>query len=245
VDLILSSGFLAFARHVGFLQAVEEHGLAIEGLCGTSSGALVGALWAAGLRSRAIGELLGAQPPIRGVRPSLTPWRGLFSLAPLRAQLQAHLPATFDRLPIAFGVGATAPDRSHRLLVAGDLVEAVLASCAVPFLFAPIAFNGALLRDGGMVDRTALRPWREFRPAGSLLLHLVERTRGAIGDDTAGDLPVVRSPRSGASLWSLGDFWGQVEQTRVAATSVLRALNFDQPTYCQCHGSRGTLAEKP
>ena len=47
MDLVLSSGFLAFARHAGFLRAVEQLELPVEGLCGTSSGALSGALWAA------------------------------------------------------------------------------------------------------------------------------------------------------------------------------------------------------
>jgi predicted acylesterase/phospholipase RssA len=224
VDLILSSGFLAFARHVGFLLAVEERGFAVAGVCGTSSGALVGALWAAGMRARAIGELLGAQPPIASVRPSLTPWRGLFSFERLRAQLSARVPATFAGLPIAFGAGATAPDRSHRLLVAGDLVDAVLASCAVPYLFAPVDVDGEALCDGGVVDRTALRPWRAQRSPAPAILHLVTRTRGAIDDDAAADVPVVRSERSGASFWSLGDFWGQVEQTRQTAERALAGI---------------------
>ena len=43
-DLVLSSGFLAFARQAGFLEAVEQLGLAVDGVCGTSSGALAGAL---------------------------------------------------------------------------------------------------------------------------------------------------------------------------------------------------------
>ena len=47
-DLVLSSGFLAFARHVGVLRAVERSGQDVTGVCRTSSGALVGALWAAG-----------------------------------------------------------------------------------------------------------------------------------------------------------------------------------------------------
>ena len=47
-DLVLSSGFLAFAAQCGFLQAVEESGIAVDGVCGTSSGALAGALWASG-----------------------------------------------------------------------------------------------------------------------------------------------------------------------------------------------------
>ena len=49
VDLVLSSGFLAFARHLGFLTAIEESELDVSGVCGTSSGALVGAMWACGV----------------------------------------------------------------------------------------------------------------------------------------------------------------------------------------------------
>ncbi|MBN2358548.1 MAG: patatin-like phospholipase family protein [Deltaproteobacteria bacterium] len=224
MDLILSSGYLAFARHVGFLAAVEEAGLAVGGVCGTSSGALVGALWASGMRAPEIARLLGGRPPIAALRPSSTPWRGLLSLAPLRRELGAILPATFDRLPMAFGAGATAADGAHRLLVEGDLVESVLASCAVPYLFAAVVVAGQPLRDGGVVDRTALRPWRARRPAELAILHLIERSRGAVAAEDLGALPVVRSARSGASLWSLGDFEGQVEQTRRAATEVLARL---------------------
>jgi predicted acylesterase/phospholipase RssA len=39
MDLILSSGFLAFARHVGVLKVIEEKGIVVDGICGTSSGA--------------------------------------------------------------------------------------------------------------------------------------------------------------------------------------------------------------
>ena len=45
MDVILSSGFLAFASHIGFLRALEEADVSVDGICGTSSGALVGALW--------------------------------------------------------------------------------------------------------------------------------------------------------------------------------------------------------
>ena len=41
-DLVLSSGFLAFALHAGFLQAVEDVGLPVRGVMGTSAGALIG-----------------------------------------------------------------------------------------------------------------------------------------------------------------------------------------------------------
>ena len=47
-DLVLSSGFLAFAAHSGFLEAVTEAALPIHSVMGTSSGALSGSLFCAG-----------------------------------------------------------------------------------------------------------------------------------------------------------------------------------------------------
>ena len=81
-DLVLSSGFLAFARQVGFLGAIEEVGIAVGGICGTSSGALAGALWAAGVPAKHIGDLLKEPAPLRRVGLSRTPWRGLLDMAP-------------------------------------------------------------------------------------------------------------------------------------------------------------------
>ena len=64
-DLILSSGYLAFARHVGFLRAVETAGVEVGAICGTSSGALAAALWAAGMPARELGAELSAHRPAR------------------------------------------------------------------------------------------------------------------------------------------------------------------------------------
>ena len=48
MDVILSSGFLAFARHIGVFDAIEECDIEVDAICGTSSGSMVGALYAAG-----------------------------------------------------------------------------------------------------------------------------------------------------------------------------------------------------
>ena len=152
MDLVLSSGFLAFASHCGFLAAIEAHGGAVDACCGTSSGALVGALWSAGMPAGEILALTTGRRPIAWCTPHLAPWRGLFRLDAMIAELERHLPPTFDALPRPLSVGVVDGD-AHRLLSSGALAPAVAASCAVPLLFAPVEVGGRLHVDGAKRDR--------------------------------------------------------------------------------------------
>jgi len=246
VDLVLSSGFLAFAHHAGFLQAVEDAGLSVGGVMGTSAGALTGALYAAGHSPAAVARELSAVPPIRYLRPAW-PWRGVASLAGVVDRLRDLLPPTFEDLPTEFCVGVVAADGRHVLLDSGPLPEAVAASAAIPGLFAPLAIAGAPhpgpFRDGGVVDRTGLRAWRARRasqaasaarrgvspsPPPPALVHVIHRSSALSGDDdVAGTgerrVLVVRSPRAGAALWSLGEFDAQREAARARAGRAVAA----------------------
>lgn len=221
VDLVLSSGFLAFAEQAGFLAAVEELGLEVDGVCGTSSGALAGALWAAGLPAEAILDQLCASTPLSQVALHPRPWRGLFSLDPVRRVLAEHLPDQLEALRMPVGVGTVGPGRTARLVTAGPAVDAILASCAVPWLFAPVPLDGVPHLDGGALDRTFLDPWRAARGNPQVALHLVDRSAGAPDTPIPPGTAVVRSPRSGARLWNLGDTRARYRRTRETA---LRAL---------------------
>jgi len=73
-DLVLSSGFLAFASHSGFLKAVEAAGLHVSGVMGTSAGALSGSLYCAGyspdsVRACAVGPAAGRVKARAAVAP--------------------------------------------------------------------------------------------------------------------------------------------------------------------------------
>ena len=223
VDLVLSSGFLAFARQAGFLRAVEESGLQVDGVCGTSSGALAGSLWASGASADVIAERLSEKAPIRSLRLSHQPWRGLFSLAPVIAQLREWLPPTFEELSRPFAVGVRAPDGSARLLSTGPLPEAVAASCAIPGVFTPVSVSGVPYQDGGVVDRTGLQAWVSHRGVRPTILHLVQATADGVEPPAAllEGVCVVRTPRSGARLWNLGDFEAQRSQAQELTTSML------------------------
>jgi len=225
-DLVLSSGFLAFARHIGVLAAIEERGLTIDGVCGTSSGSMTGALWAAGHSAETIARELSADRPLRHVRPTLAPWGGLLSAGPMIRKLQGLLPARFEDLERPFAVGVMDSDGAHHLIRSGPLAEAVAASCAIPRLFRPVPLGGVRYRDGAFVDRLGLAAWRDLRRSEGrahvrVIAHIVDRSSGVDEERGLEDALVIRTPRSGAKLWSLGDFHGQVDEARAIALAHL------------------------
>ena len=152
------------------------------------------------------------------------PWRGVFDLRSVISQLTEWLPPTFEALDHPFGVGVMNRDGESQLLCKGPLIAAVAASCAIPGVFAPVRVESSWFRDGGAVDRTGLCVWREWRGIRPTLLHLVDRTGGAptVMSDIPDDVRVIRTRRSGAQFWSLGDFAGQVAEAEQSALDALR-----------------------
>ena len=225
IDVVLSSGFLGFSRHLGFLRCVEDRGAKVEGVLGTSSGALVGALWAAGHSAEWIAKELYEPMPLRSLRVSRTPWRGIFHMNALLHRLQKFLPAAFEDLERTFAVGVTGPNKVHQLVHSGPLLPALEASCAVPVLLKGAVVHGKWCTDGGVTDRIGYAPWSDLRGARTTWVHVIERTLGAPEEPLdAPHIVVVRSPRSGAKLWSLGPFWEQMDQTRKASEDQLRRI---------------------
>jgi len=188
---------------------------------GTSSGAMCGALWAAGMPAVDILSELSRDRPITQVRPSRTPWRGLLQMSPALHRLRRLLPATFAGLPRPFGVGVRGPDGAHAWITTGDLPAAVVASCSMPWIFSPVTLDGVPWQDGGAVDRLGYRGWRALRGQRPVAVHRVIRTAGRDASDDLSGIPVACSPRSGASFFSLGDVRRQLAESRAIAARVL------------------------
>lgn len=170
----LSSGFFGFFAHAGLVAVLEEEGLLPAALCGSSAGALVGGLWAAGLPAGRIQEELLALRRADFWDPA--PGLGLLRGRRFRARLEAVLPAaTFEacRRPVALSVYDL---RARRTVVlrSGPLAAAIHASCAAPVLFQPVRIGGRAYLDGGVRDRHGLAGL----PAGARTLyhHLTSRS---------------------------------------------------------------------
>ncbi len=164
---VLGGGGALGAVEVGMLRALFERGIAPDLVLGTSVGALNGALvardpspavierltelWrAAAEDSRAV----YGDRPLRTVRRVVATGTNLYSAAPLRRRLDEELgDVTFEELPVRFQVCAASIERAaEHWFDSGPVVDAVVASAAVPGLLPPARVGEEHYLDGGIVN---------------------------------------------------------------------------------------------
>lgn len=167
IALALGGGGVKGYAHLGFLSVLEEAGMPVVAVAGTSIGAWVGALFAAGKPAREIFEWFRSLPPdiIRERRDADLP--AYWGFGGFARALQAYLaPLTrIEELPIPFGAVAVDLFQGRVVyLTQGPLVEALLASAALPGVFPPIQWGRHTLLDGGVLDNVPVRLARWLAP---------------------------------------------------------------------------------
>jgi len=172
--LAMSSGFFGFYAHAGFLSVLEEEGVLPARVCGSSAGALVAGLWAAGLSSAALRERLVAlrREQFWDVGLGL----GLLRGALFQSLIEAIVPARdFDGCRVPLAISAfDLRSRRTAVLRSGAVAPALRASCALPFMFQPVRIDGRLYLDGGILDRPGLAGASR---AERVLLHYLPRAQ--------------------------------------------------------------------
>ena len=163
---VLGGGGLLGAVEVGMLRALIEAGIEPDVLLGTSVGALNGALVAADpgpgvverlvalWESAAASKEVYGDNPVRQVTRAVRTGTHLHSAKPLRERLAAELgDRTFDDLAIEFQCCAASIERAaEHWFTSGRVVDAVVASAAVPGLLRPAVVDGEHYLDGGIVN---------------------------------------------------------------------------------------------
>ena len=161
IALALGSGGARGYAHIGVINELHERGYEIVGVAGSSMGALVGGLhaagkldefahWAGSLTQRAVLRLLD---------PSLTSPGVLRAEKILDAVRDILGDVTIESLPIPYTSVATDLIAGKSVwLQRGPLDHAIRASIAIPGIFTPHVLDGRLLADGGILDPLPMAP---------------------------------------------------------------------------------------
>ncbi|NER16848.1 patatin-like phospholipase family protein [Spongiivirga citrea] len=157
--LILSGGGARGVAHVGILKALQEHHISITHIAGTSAGAVVGALFAAGHSWQSILNFFK--------KASLFHWKryssnkpGFIDTEKFYRDLAPYFPTDdFSILETKLFVTATnLITGTLEVFNSGPLIKSILASAAVPGIFTPISMNGNFYIDGGILNNFPTEP---------------------------------------------------------------------------------------
>jgi NTE family protein len=206
VGLVLGGGAARGWAHIGAIRALEEAGIKPDVVCGTSIGALVGAVYANGdldWLEDWVGKLT---------------WQTVVRLLDLRfsggllggrkvIDLFAHQfnGRAIDDLRLPFTAVATELDTGREVwLREGGVVDAVRASIAIPGIFTPIWHDGVWLVDGGLSNPVPVSAARAMRADTVIAIDLNHdilngRDLGGALDTVPRELPVevTEAPAAG------------------------------------------------
>ena len=156
--LVLSGGGARGICHLGVIKALEEFGVRIDYLAGTSAGSITGALYSYGYEPEEVVRIISSTSFARSLRLAWR-WTGLLSLDGLRDIFIKFIPEnSFEVLKIPMVVAATEIRKGRiEYFTQGELIPAILASCCVPAVFNPVQLNGGLYVDGGVLDNLPVK----------------------------------------------------------------------------------------
>ena len=162
IALALGGGGTRGFAHIGVIKALEAQGIVPDIVVGTSAGAVVGALYAAGYSGFQLQEMaipLQRDSIVSGVMAK----RGFLECGALRRYINERVGnRPLERLARTFGVVATDLGNGKQIVFrSGETGLAVCASSAVPALFVPVTISGRDYVDGGLVSPVPVTVARE------------------------------------------------------------------------------------
>ena len=150
--------------HLGFLQALEDAGVRVDRVSGTSMGAIVGMFYAAGYSPREIVNIIKEERMVKKSRifkPNFHYDGGLADYERLRGTMAKYVPHnSFDSLKIPFHCCVSDMNHLRPVYVStgGNLREFVSASASVPRVFAPVMIDSVYYVDGYIFNNLPVEP---------------------------------------------------------------------------------------
>lgn len=199
IVLALGGGGSKGNAHIGVLKVLEREGFRVRAVAGTSAGGMAAAVYAAGYSALEIEEHMAAvdQNRLLGSRPKGPALLGVQGVAEALLPLLGE--RTFDQLRLPCALTAVDLDTGREVILRqGRVLDAVMATIAIPGIFPPKKWGDLTLIDGGVVDPVPVAVAREISPQPELPVVAVvlspapQRRHNLPVPGFANNLPVLR-----------------------------------------------------
>jgi len=193
IALALGGGGVRGVAHIGVLRALEAHGFSIKAIAGTSAGGLVGSVYAAGFSTEKIEKTVNDLDHNRSFDRKPDDQPSLLGMAGISNKLSELLAdRTFDELDIPFIATAVSLHTGKEILLRqGRVLDAVLATIAIPGVFPSQEIGGRVLIDGGVLDPVPVQVARWMRPDLPVVAVILHKTPESwTGDDLSLPIPI-------------------------------------------------------
>ncbi|CUS04964.2 putative Uncharacterized NTE family protein YlbK [Candidatus Promineifilum breve] len=204
VGLALGGGVARGLAHIGVLSVLEEAGVPIDCIAGTSMGAIIGASYCAGLGIDDLHDIAARTGWWQVSRPLLS--AGGFVTFMRLEQWLIDTIGEFDVGDLAIPFAAVASDLvsgERVVLDKGRLCTAIRASCSVPGFVPPVELDGRKLVDGGITDNIPADVARllgaDYVIGVDIFMPALRRYLGPLGQGLAAVETLVRHAGQGSN----------------------------------------------
>jgi NTE family protein len=173
IGVALGGGFARGMAHIGVLKVLEEEGIPVRIIAGTSVGALIGACYCSGLSIEELEKVAHSVRFTTFARWTVSRY-GFASNDRMVQFLNRTLKVkTFEELRIPLGITATDFNSGEGVVFhSGSIVDPIRASCAYPGMFLPVNIRGRWLVDGMLSHPVPTSPLHEMGADRVLAVHL-------------------------------------------------------------------------
>ncbi len=159
-NLVLSGGGTRGYAHIGVIQALSEKGIEINAISGASCGAIIGAFICDGFHPTEVAEILIKHEPEVGINFARF-WENLLSFDAYAKVIKNNLKSSRIedlRTPLHISV-TNLKDGRQEILKEGHLLDALIASAAIPVLFPAKFIGDTPYADGGLSNNLPVEPF--------------------------------------------------------------------------------------
>lgn len=153
LGLALGGGAALGLAHIGVLKCLDENGIQIDALAGTSAGAAIGSCYAFGLRPNEILDKARGLSWFKLANLSYSKM-GIASASGIAELIESFLgDVEIENADMPLAIVATDIESGDKVVIRSGIVsKAVAASACIPGIFAPYELQGKDLMDGSLVE---------------------------------------------------------------------------------------------